>query len=126
MPVRIVVVMLSMTIVSACASSVPSRDNALAEGTRGETVQSVCFTRQINSWYPLSDEAIIVQRGLDEYFRLQLIGLCEPDEAFSSVNLRTRSGACVSPGDQIEIPGDYAPECTIQRIDSWIPLASGS
>ncbi|MCB1669632.1 MAG: DUF6491 family protein [Gammaproteobacteria bacterium] len=109
---------------TACAGSQDRREQAIALGEPGRSVQSICFVRQIESWQPLSEEAIVIERAINDYYRLNLIGACEPDLAFNTLQFESRSGICLNPGDEIEFPGSFSPSCTISSIDTWIPLVS--
>jgi len=113
-------------LLAACAGNREGREEAIAQGTPGRSVQSICFVRQIESWQPLSEQTIIVERAVNDYYRLDLIGACEPELTYNTIQFESRSGICLTTGDEIDFPGDFAPACTIQSIDTWIPLASGS
>lgn len=108
-----------LLILAACTSS-RTGDDLIASGVADESVRSICFTRGINSWQPYSQDSLIVRRGLNDYFRLEVAGACELDRAFNSIALISRGGSCLNVGDRIEVPNDFGGSCTIRRIETWI------
>ncbi|MDP3739537.1 MAG: hypothetical protein Q8R02_19270 [Hyphomonadaceae bacterium] len=56
----------------------------------------------------------------DEY-KLELIGACEPEDAFTSIGLVSRvgGGSCLSPGDQLMTDSRFDGSCSIRRIYEW-------
>ena len=115
---RLYLSLLSILVLAGCASS--RSESEIANGVAGDTVQSICFTRNINSWQPYSSDSLIVRRGLNDYFRLVLAGSCELDRAFNAVAIQSRDGICLSVGDRVNIPEDFGGSCTITHIENWI------
>ena len=106
----------------ACQSSDETRSSAIERGQAGEQVDRICFTRQIDSWQRLDDRSIVVRRGMNEYYRLELMGACDPRDAFVAIQLESRSGICLSQGDRVRFDRDRAGlSCSIRRIHEWIP-----
>ena len=95
------------------------RNNRITNGTIGEQVNSICFNRQINDWHPLNDRAIILRRGRSDYYRVDLIGACQVEEAFLSLQINSRGGSCLAPGDQIRFRNDRGISCSIGNIYRW-------
>lgn len=106
-------------LLTACASS--ERADDIRNGVAGDEVNSICFTRQINSWQEFDDRSIILERGRNDYYKVDLAGSCMPRDAFVGLQFHSRSGICLNVGDEIDFPDDRAPSCTIRRIHEWLP-----
>lgn len=102
----------------ACQSSGPS---AVQRGTAGDEVNSVCFTNQIRGWQPLSRNAIVLERGLNDYYRVTLNGVCDATRSGLTMATESRSGICLGIGDDIDFANDFSPSCSIQSIHAWTP-----
>lgn len=106
---------------SACASPATDMADAKPDPRQGEEVRNVCFTQQIRNWRELDNRSIIVEVGVRDEYKLELLGTCQPDDAFLSVGLvsRTGGGSCLSPGDQLVTDTRYDGSCSIRRIYKW-------
>lgn len=102
----------------ACQASGPS---AVQRGTPGEQVNSVCFTNQIRGWQPLSRNAIVLERGLNDYYRVTLNGACDATHSGLTMATESRSGICLGIGDDIDFANDFSPSCSIESIHAWTP-----
>jgi len=111
-------------LLGSCQGSDGSRQQAVLDGSQGERVSSVCFLRDIRNWYALDERTVILQKGRDEYYRLNLIGACDPRQAFLTLRTESRSGICLSAGDQISFPQDHGFSCSIGSIYEWHPIAT--
>ena len=117
----IAVIVASVLVLSACRSTEPGRQQAVLDGVQGERVSSVCFLRDIRNWYALDERSVIIQRGRDDYYKLDLIGACDTRQAFLTLRTQSRSGICLSPGDEISFPRDQGFSCSISNIHAWHP-----
>jgi len=108
----------ALLLLAGCTSS--RTESLVMQGVAGDPVQSICFTRSINSWQPYSRDSLILRRGLNDYFRLQVSGSCELDRAFNSIAVISRGGSCLNVGDRIDVPDDFGGSCTIRKIETWI------
>ena len=106
-------------LLAACQSS--DRTSPVINGTQGAEVSSLCFTRQIDSWQPLDDRGFILQRGLDDYFLVEVMGTCRVQDAFAGIQLNSRSGICLNAGDTISFRNDQGLPCSIDDIYEWHP-----
>jgi len=104
---------------AGCQSSSSSRSEELANGTAGEQTNQICFTRNIRDWHELDSQTIIVRANLDDYYRLELSGGCDGRNAFTHIEVRSRSGSCLGVGDEVSFDRDFGPSCTIRRINRW-------
>lgn len=89
---------------------------------QGAEVNRVCFTRNINGWRPLGDDAILVRARIDDWYQLNLSGTCDPEWAFNAIVLESRpaGGSCVSRGDHITTPETpISGRCVITSIHEW-------
>ena len=102
----------------ACQASGPS---AVQRGTPGEQVNSVCFTNQIRGWQPLSRNAIVLERGLNDYYRVTLNGACDATRSGLTMATESRSGICLGIGEDIDFANDFSPSCSIESIHAWTP-----
>jgi len=89
---------------------------------QGEQVDRICFTREIDGWRALGEDAVLLEKGVNDWYKLDLAGTCEPEWAFETIALRTRPAGslCVSEGDAIQtlgMPGDGT--CFISAIHEW-------
>lgn len=99
-----------------------ARLQAEIDARRGEEVNRICFQRNINGWRELSDEAILLQRGVNDWYMVELRGVCDPTMAFNSIALVSRpaGSSCLSRGDKVIIPDDViGGQCFIDRIYKW-------
>jgi hypothetical protein len=107
--------------VSACSSSSP-RSAAILNGVQGEQVSSICFNRNINDWHELSPGSVILRANRSDYYRVDLVGVCQPDQAFSTIQIQSRSGLCLEQGDRIGFDNDLSSgSCSVSRIYRWLP-----
>lgn len=117
-------------VLAACAAillagcSTPAVDTADAkpDPRQGEQVRNICFTQQIRGWRSLNNRAIIVQARVNDEYKLDLVGACNPDDAFNSVGLVSRvgGGSCLEQGDHLVTDSRFAPgACAISRIYKW-------
>ncbi|MDP1931046.1 MAG: DUF6491 family protein [Gammaproteobacteria bacterium] len=118
MNIRILMLATGLLVLAACQASTP---NAVQRGTPGEQVSSICFNRQIDNWQPLSRNAIILERGLNDYYRVILDGGCDARRSGLSIVTESRTGICLEEGDEIDFEGDFSPSCRINQINAWIP-----
>lgn len=107
----------AVTVVASCQTN--ERPNEVARGTLGESVNSICFTRQINDWQPLGDRALILQHGLDDYYRVELIGTCDVRDAFLNLQVETRAGSCLNTGDEVRFNNRPGEVCSVGDMHRW-------
>lgn len=110
---------LLLTLAACQGSSSSSRSEELANGTAGEQMSQICFTRNIRSWHELDSQTIVVRANVDDYYRLELSGGCDGRNAFTHIEVRSRSGSCLGVGDEVSFDRDFGPSCTIRRINRW-------
>lgn len=89
---------------------------------QGERVDRICFTQSINGWRELGDDAVLLRKNVNDWYKLDISGTCDPEWAFNAIAIETRpAGAhCVSRGDQIRT-FDTAIDgrCFITAIHEW-------
>jgi hypothetical protein len=108
-----------LLVLGSCQSS--GRSQAIINGMAGETVSSVCFARSIRNWHPFDNSSIIVREGRDNYYKLNLVGACNANDAFTQIQLESRGGICLSAGDQVRFDRDPGMACSITSIQRWYP-----
>jgi hypothetical protein len=114
-------------ILASCApytQIAPDRSALEAEiATRqGKEVDRICFASQINGWRELSRDSILVEKGVNDWYQLDLSGTCEPDNAFDAIAVRTRPAGspCLTKGDSIQtFDAPIKGSCFIRSIHEW-------
>lgn len=89
---------------------------------QGEEVRNICFTQQIRGWRSLDRDSVIVEAGGRGEYKLDLVGGCQPDNAFTSIGLLSRvgGGSCLEWGDKLLTDERYAAgACMISKIHKW-------
>lgn len=125
----------SKLILAACAAilfagcTTPSADtaaqaaeNAKPDPRQGEAVRNICFTQQIHSWRTLDRRSVIVESGVKQEYKLDLVGGCQPDNAFTSIGLISRvgGGSCLETGDKLVTDARFdGGACMISKIYKW-------
>jgi len=92
--------------------------DAKPDPRQGAEVRNICFQSQIRGWRELDNKSVIVEVGVRDEYKLDLIGACRPEDAFTEIGLVSRGGgSCLSTGDRLvtdERFGDGS--CSIRRI----------
>jgi hypothetical protein len=110
----------------ACAT--PPADTATAAAAakpdprQGEEVRNICFSQQIRNWRANDRRSVIVEVGVRDEYKLDLIGTCQPNDAFTSIGLVSRvgGGSCLERGDKLVTDARYNDgSCMVQRIYKW-------
>lgn len=123
----IVALAASPLLVAGCAT-VEDREAAAAAkeadiaARQGAEVDRVCFTRSINGWRPVSEKSVLLRQGVTEWYKLDLIGTCDPRFAFETIALRQRpaGGLCLTPGDRLDtFDRSFGGSCAITKIYEW-------
>lgn len=108
---------------AAACSSAPAAETADAKPDvrQGAEVRNICFQSQIRSWRELDNRSVIVEVGSSKEYKLELIGGCQPRDAFTQIGLVSRGGgSCLSTGDKLVTDERYGPAaCSIRRIYEW-------
>ena len=117
---------------------------AAAEGGKvdprlGDQVDRICFGRNINNFKAIDgeDDAILLEKGVNEWYRAKLIGACNWHELkwAQAVAIDQRpAGGCVTPGDYLIFSrsafGDFSfpntTRCAISEIHEWRDDADGA
>ncbi len=89
---------------------------------QGEEVDRVCFARSINGWRSLGRRSILIEKGVNDWYKLDLIGTCDPQWAFDAIAIRTRpaGASCLRRGDRIDTPDrSVSGSCAITKIYRW-------
>lgn len=89
---------------------------------QGKEVNQICFSQQIRNWRENDRRSIIVEKGVKDEYKLELIGTCQPEDAFTSIGLVSRAGggSCLSTGDRLVTDARYNDgPCSIRRIYEW-------
>lgn len=121
---HILTVCAAALLMAACETPTPAK-TAVAEAKpdprQGAEVSQVCFNTQIKNWRSNDRTSVIVEKGVRDEYKLDLIGACQPDEAFLSIGLISRSGggSCLETGDKLVTDTRYDGSCTIRRIYKW-------
>ena len=110
---------------AACQTQTTDTTTAAADAKpdprQGKEVSQICFNSQIRNWRENDRKSVIVEKGVNDEYKLELIGTCEPDDAFLNIGLISRvgGGTCLSSGDQLVTDTRFDGSCTIRRIYEW-------
>lgn len=90
---------------------------------QGETVKKICFASAINGWREIAGQrhAVIVSKGVNEEYKLELFGICDVSQAISSLGVSTRGSSCLTRGDDIIVKNTFygSEKCSIRHIYEW-------
>jgi hypothetical protein len=111
-------------LISACSTPAATTETADAkpDPRQGKEVSQVCFNQQIRNWRENDRKSVIIEKGLKEEYKLELIGTCQPDQAFTTIGLISRvgGGTCLSDGDRLITDARFNDgPCSIRRIYEW-------
>lgn len=108
-------------LLAACQTSATDAAEAKPDPRQGAEVRNICFQSQIRGWRALDNSSIIVEVGVRDEYKLDLIGTCRPDDAFTQIGLVSRTGgSCLSAGDRLVTDARYVDgACSIHRIYEW-------
>ena len=97
------------------------KDEKTVDPRQGEKVNQVCFAGSISGWRENGRRSILINRGVNDWYKLDLAGACDPDWAFGSIGLETWAGSgCISRGDKIHTNDSNIPgTCVITGIYKW-------
>jgi len=109
-------------VAAACSTAPTETADAKPDPRQGAEVKNICFQSQIRNWSALDRRAVIVEKGVNDYYKLDLAGTCDPQDAFNSIGLISRpaGGSCLETGDQLVTDSRYpGGTCSITRIFKW-------
>lgn len=111
---------------AACQTTEDAREQdqlarAAIAAKQGEQVNRICFASSINSWREFGSDAVLLRKGANDWYKLDLSGACDPEGAFNSIAVITRpAGGCVSRGDEIgTFDQTIGGACLITEIHEW-------
>ncbi len=116
----------AIILAAACQNPAPKAE-AKPDPRQGQEVAQICFQTQIRSWESLNDKAVIVEKGVHDQYKLDLIGPCQPEDAFVSIGLVSRGGSsCLTRGDHVFTDARFGGAadrgaCLIRAIYEWHP-----
>lgn len=107
---------------AACSTAAQTEvADAKPDPRQGKEVKQICFNQQIRNWRENDRRSIIVEKGVKEEYKLELVGTCQPNDAFLSIGLISRGGSsCLSEGDRLITDARYNDgPCSIRKIYEW-------
>jgi hypothetical protein len=109
------------TLLVACSTAPMETADAKPDPRQGEQVRNICFQQQIRNWRKLDNRSVIVEVGVRDEYKLELMGTCQPDDAFTSIGLVSRAGtSCLNEGDKLITDARYNDgSCSIRKIYKW-------
>ncbi|HVY90985.1 MAG TPA: DUF6491 family protein [Hyphomonadaceae bacterium] len=120
---RLISTCASAIILAACTNAAPVKmADAKPDPRQGEEVRDICFQQQIRNWRENDHHSVIVEKGVHEEYKLELIGTCQPEDAFTSIGLISRvgGGSCLTTGDKLVTDSRFnSGSCAIHRIYKW-------
>ena len=112
----------SAFLIGACSTPATTDvADAKPDPRQGQEVRQICFNQQIRNWRENDRKSVIVEKGLHDEYKLDLIGTCQPQDAFTSIGLVSRvgGGSCLSSGDKLVTDSRFDGSCSIRRIYEW-------
>lgn len=111
----------TVALLGGCATPPVETADAKPDPRQGEQVNNICFAQQIRNWRENDNRSVIVEARLNDEYKLELIGTCNPRDAFLNIGLVSRGGSsCLSTGDQLVTDARYNDgSCSIRRIYKW-------
>lgn len=106
---------------AGCTTPLADTADATPDPRQGAEVRNICFQSQIRNWRENDRRSVIVEVGVRDEYKLDLIGACDPGDAFMNIGLVSRGGgSCLSTGDQLVTDSRYNDgSCSIRRIYEW-------
>lgn len=113
-------------IATSCTTPGTNTAETKPDPRQGQEVKQICFNDQIRNWRANDNRSVIVEKGLKQEYKLELLGTCQPQDAFTSIGLISRvgGGLCLSMGDRLVTDARYDGPCTIRRMYEWHQNAS--
>lgn len=104
-----------------CATPPTDMADAKPDPRQGEEVSNICFAQQIRNWRENDNRSVIVEARMNDEYKLELIGTCNPRDAFLNIGLVSRGGSsCLTTGDRLVTDARYNDgSCSIRRIYKW-------
>lgn len=110
----------------ALASMGAQAEEQSADPRIGEEVNRICFRPNINGWRTIDnlDNAVLLQRGVNDWYYVELIGACDRRVLRSAIEIGidSRPGAnCITRGDIIivrDTPG-LPRRCNVRGMYAW-------
>jgi len=119
---RIILAACIAVVTASCTTPDTSAAEAKPDPRQGKEVREICFSDQIRNWRANDNRSVIVEKGFKQEYKLELIGTCQPQDAFTSIGFISRvgGGLCLSTGDRLVTDARYNDgTCTIRRIYEW-------
>ena len=119
-------------LLAACASSSSAEEemaNWQEDARLGEKVDRICFSDSIDSFRMATRDAVIVRKGVNREYLVEMVGQCPDLDNANSLNFDTSPGSsCVTRGDKIyahdsgfgvDRSGVAQLRCPIRAIYEW-------
>ncbi len=108
-------------LLAGCATPPTDMADVKPDPRQGEEVRNICFAQQIRNWRELDNRSVIVEARMNDEYKLELIGTCNPRDAFLNIGLVSRGGSsCLTTGDRLVTDARYNDgSCSIRRIYKW-------
>lgn len=106
----------------AARAAADAETQALIAARQGAEVDRLCFTSNINGWNELSRSAILLERGVNDWYKVDLTGTCDPQWAFNAIGIVSRpaGSSCLTRGDRLVTDDQTVPGvCYVDRIYEW-------
>lgn len=111
----------SVLLAAACSTPPAQTTDAKPDPRQGKEVRQICFSQQIRNWRENDRKSIIIEKGVKEEYKLDLVGSCQPSDAFLNIGLVSRvgGGSCLSTGDRLVTDSQFDGSCSIRDIYEW-------
>ena len=116
--------------ISACSFNQSTQHIAKDQDPRvGKSHKQICNGFALKSWDHVSNDSrgIVIQTQNNRFYKLRVMGDCNPRTAQKLAALENWTGNCLSVGDRVKTNTDYRGKggqaCTIMKIYDWSPDA---
>lgn len=106
----------------AARATADAETEALIALRQGAEIDRLCFTNNIRGWSELSRSAILLEEGVNDWYKIDLTGTCRPEWAFNAIGIVSRpaGSSCLSRGDRLITDDETVPGvCYVDRIYEW-------
>lgn len=112
---KLVLVAGAALLATACTSPPLETARVKPDPRQGAELSRICFKSQIKDWRKHDDRSVIIRVNRKDEYRLELMGACQPDDAFMSIGLDASPASGCLQTYVTKVMGS----CTIKKIYKW-------
>ena len=100
---------------ASCATPPVETARAKPDPRQGAELTRICFKSEIKDWRKHDDRSVIIRVTNKNAYKLELMGACQPEDAFMSIGLDNRPASGCIHTYVTKVMGS----CTIKKIYRW-------